>query len=193
MTAVKKYNAEQLMNVVLAPVVSEKSTFVADKNRQYVFRVADRATKPQIKAAVELMFKIKVDGVTVLNVRGKERRFGKLTGRKRNWKKAYVRLAEGQEINFAATEYFWGVWIGCIVGLDDVWAKQINVPHNQRSRCKVIGALLRHRTFRTSAIIVFTSHFDSKDRHAFEKLHSGRRTNVPRCIGTERATIGKVD
>ena len=104
MTAAKKYNAEQLMNVVLAPVVSEKSTFVADKNRQYVFRVADRATKPQIKAAVELMFKIKVDGVTVLNVRGKERRFGKLTGRKRNWKKAYVRLAEGQEINFAATE-----------------------------------------------------------------------------------------
>jgi large subunit ribosomal protein L23 len=104
MTAARKYNAEQLMNVVLAPVVSEKSTFVADKNRQYVFRVADRATKPQIKAAVELMFKTKVDGVTVLNVRGKERRFGRLMGRKRNWKKAYVRLAEGQEINFAATE-----------------------------------------------------------------------------------------
>ena len=104
MTAAKKYNAEQLMNVVLAPVVSEKSTFVADKNRQYVFRVADRATKPQVKAAIELMFKIKVDGVTLLNVRGKERRFGRLAGRKRSWKKAYVRLAEGQEINFAATE-----------------------------------------------------------------------------------------
>jgi large subunit ribosomal protein L23 len=103
-TAVKKYRPEQLMNVVLAPVVSEKSTFVADKNRQYVFRVADHATKPEIKAAIELMFKTKVDGVTVLNVRGKERRFGRLTGRKRNWKKAYVRLAEGQEINFAATE-----------------------------------------------------------------------------------------
>jgi len=104
MTALKKYNAEQLMNVVLAPVVSEKSTFVADKNRQYVFRVADHATKPEIKAAVELMFKTKVDDVTVLNVRGKERRFGRLSGRRRNWKKAYVRLAEGQEINFAATE-----------------------------------------------------------------------------------------
>jgi large subunit ribosomal protein L23 len=103
-TAVKKYNAEQLMNVVLAPVVSEKSTFVADKNRQYVFRVADDATKPEIKAAIELMFKTKVDDVTVLNVRGKERRFGRLSGRRRNWKKAYVRLAEGQEINFAATE-----------------------------------------------------------------------------------------
>jgi len=104
MTAARKYNVDQLMNVVLAPVVSEKSTFVADKNRQYVFRVADDATKPQIKAAIELMFKIKVDGVTVLNVRGKERRFGRMTGRRRNWKKAYVRLAEGQEINFAATE-----------------------------------------------------------------------------------------
>ena len=104
MTAAKKFNAEQLMNIVLAPVVSEKSTFVADKNRQYVFRVADRATKPEIKAAVELMFKTKVDSVTVTNVKGKERRFGRLIGRKRSWKKAYVRLAEGQEINFAATE-----------------------------------------------------------------------------------------
>ena len=104
MTAAKKYNPAQLMTVVLAPVVSEKSTFVADKNRQYVFRVADRATKPEIKAAVELMFKIKVDSVTVLNVRGKARRFGKVIGRRRNWKKAYVRVAEGQEINFAATQ-----------------------------------------------------------------------------------------
>jgi large subunit ribosomal protein L23 len=104
MTAAKKYNIDQLMNVVLAPVVSEKSTFVADKNRQYVFRVADRATKPEIKAAIELMFKTKVEDVTVLNVRGKDRRFGRLTGRRRNWKKAYVRLAAGQEINFAATE-----------------------------------------------------------------------------------------
>src|SRR5712664_172117 len=103
MTAAKKYNATQLMTIVLAPVVSEKSTFVADKNRQYVFRVADHATKPEIKAAVELMFKIKVDSVTVSNVRGKPRRFGKVIGRRRNWKKAYVRVAEGQEINFAAT------------------------------------------------------------------------------------------
>ena len=104
MTAAKKYNADQLMNVVLAPVVSEKSTMVADKNRQYVFRVAGGATKPEIKAAVELMFKTKVMSVTVLNVHGKERRFGKVIGRRRNWKKAYVRLAEGQEINFAAQE-----------------------------------------------------------------------------------------
>jgi large subunit ribosomal protein L23 len=100
----RRYAMDRLMTVVLAPVVSEKSTFVADKNRQYVFRVADNATKPEIKAAVELMFKTKVEGVTVSNVRGKERRFGRLVGRKRSWKKAYVRLAEGQEINFAATQ-----------------------------------------------------------------------------------------
>jgi large subunit ribosomal protein L23 len=104
MTAAKKYNIDQLMNVVLAPVVSEKSTFVADKNRQYVYRVAADAPKPEIKAAIELMFKTKVENVTVLNVHGKERRFGRMVGRRRNWKKAYVRLAEGQEINFAATE-----------------------------------------------------------------------------------------
>lgn len=104
MTAVRKYSTEQLMNVVLAPVVSEKSTRVADKNRQYVFRVADAATKPEIKAAVELLFKIKVDSVTVSRVKGKKKRFGRSMGRRNNWKKAYVRLAAGQEINFAATE-----------------------------------------------------------------------------------------
>jgi large subunit ribosomal protein L23 len=104
MSAPKKYAADRLMNVVLAPVVSEKSTLVADKNRQYVFRVADSATKPQVKAAIELLFKTKVQSVTVLNVKGKEKRFGRFMGRRRNWKKAYVRLAAGQEINFAATE-----------------------------------------------------------------------------------------
>ena len=93
MTAAKKYNAEQLMNVVLAPVVSEKST-----------RVADDATKPEIKAAVELLFKTKVDTVTVSRVKGKKKRFGRFMGRRGNWKKAYVRLAAGQEINFGATE-----------------------------------------------------------------------------------------
>ena len=104
MSAPKKYAAERLMNVVLAPVVSEKSTRVADKHRQYVFRVADDATKPEVKAAVELLFKTKVQSVTVSNVNGKQKRFGRFMGRRRNWKKAYVRLAAGQEINFAATE-----------------------------------------------------------------------------------------
>jgi large subunit ribosomal protein L23 len=104
MTAVKKYPADRLMNVVIAPVVSEKSTRVADKYRQYVFRVADRATKPEIKAAIELLFKTSVESVTLTNVKGKAKRFGRFNGRRRNWKKAYVRLAAGQEINFAATE-----------------------------------------------------------------------------------------
>lgn len=104
MTAARKYPAERLMNVVLAPVVSEKSTRVADRDRQYVFRVAEGATKPEIKAAVELMFKTRVASVTVSNVKGKQKRFGRYSGRRRNWRKAYVRLAAGQEITFAATE-----------------------------------------------------------------------------------------
>ena len=104
MTAAKKYNSDQLMGVLLAPVVSEKSTRVADKNRQYVFRVAEQATKPEIKAAVELLFKTRVDSVTVSRVKGKQKRFGRFMGRRGNWKTAYVRLAAGQEINFAMTE-----------------------------------------------------------------------------------------
>lgn len=104
MSAPKKYNAEQLMNVVLAPIVSEKSTLVADKHEQVVFRVADAATKPEIKAAVELLFKVKVESVQVLNVKGKQKRFGRHMGKRRSWKKAYVCLAPGQEINFGALE-----------------------------------------------------------------------------------------
>jgi large subunit ribosomal protein L23 len=92
---------ERLMQVVLAPVISEKGTFIADKNNQVVFRVVPDATKPEIKAAVELMFKVQVDSVQVVNVRGKGKRFGQSVGRRRHWKKAYVCLKEGQEINFA--------------------------------------------------------------------------------------------
>jgi len=91
----------RLMQVLLAPVISEKSTFVADKHNQVVFRVARDATKPEIKAAVEFMFKVEVEGVTVANVHGKGKRFGQLAGRRNSWKKAYVRLKAGQEINFA--------------------------------------------------------------------------------------------
>jgi len=92
---------ERLMQVVLAPVISEKGTFIADKNNQVVFRVVPDATKPEIKAAVELMFKVQVDSVQVVNVRGKGKRVGQSVGRRRHWKKAYVCLKEGQEINFA--------------------------------------------------------------------------------------------
>ena len=94
------------MKVLLAPIVSEKSTMVGEKNNQYVFRVLDDATKPEIKAAVELLFskkdeKLEVTSVQVSNVKGKEKRFGRMMGRRRNWKKAYISLKAGQEINFA--------------------------------------------------------------------------------------------
>ena len=97
-------NQERLMQVLLAPQVSEKSTYVAEKNEQVVFRVVGNATKPEIKAAVELLFKVEVESVQVANVKGKQKRFGKLTGRRKNWKKAYVSLKSGQEINFHAAE-----------------------------------------------------------------------------------------
>jgi len=95
---------ERLLQVILAPVVSEKSTYVADKHEQVIFRVASDATKPEIKAAVELLFKVEVESVQVSNVRGKEKRFGRFIGRRNDWKKAYVCLKEGQEINFAEGE-----------------------------------------------------------------------------------------
>ena len=101
MNTAVKYNPERLMTVLLAPVVSEKSTFVADKYEQVIFRVLQNATKPEVKAAVELMFKVNVESVQIANVKGKKKRFGTHMGRRRNWKKAYVSLKPGQEINFA--------------------------------------------------------------------------------------------
>ena len=92
---------QRLAQVLLAPIVSEKSTFVGEKANQYVFRVAPNATKPEVKAAVELMFSTQVKGVSIVNVRGKEKRFGRFMGRRNHWKKAYVALQAGQEINFA--------------------------------------------------------------------------------------------
>jgi large subunit ribosomal protein L23 len=97
----KKYNTERLMTVLLAPVVSEKATYIADKHSQVIFRVAPDATKPEVKAAVELMWKVEVDTVQISIVKGKEKRFGRFIGRRRGWKKAYVSLKPGQEINFA--------------------------------------------------------------------------------------------
>jgi large subunit ribosomal protein L23 len=92
---------QRLMQVLLGPAVSEKSTMVGDKHNQVVFRVVRTATKGDVKDAVELMFKVQVDGVQVLNVKGKEKRTGRFIGRRNGWKKAYVRLKAGQEINFA--------------------------------------------------------------------------------------------
>lgn len=100
----QQFNEARLLQVILAPVVSEKATMVADKQQQVTLRVAASATKPEIKAAVELLFKVQVADVKVLNVKGKTKRFGRFIGQRSNWKKAYVCLQPGQELNFAAGE-----------------------------------------------------------------------------------------
>lgn len=94
-------NSERLMLVLLAPIVSEKSTNIAEKHGQYAFKVIQDATKAEVKAAVELLFKVKVEGVQMVNQKGKTKRFGRFMGRRDHLRKAYVSLAEGQEINFA--------------------------------------------------------------------------------------------
>ena len=97
-------NQERLMQVLVAPHVSEKSAVVGDRASQHVFRVRNDASKTEIKQAVELMFKVKVDAVRVLNTKGKVKRFQQEAGKRKDWKKAYVRLAEGQQIDFEALE-----------------------------------------------------------------------------------------
>jgi len=93
---------EQLMNVLIAPHVTEKTATAMQNNNQYTFRVRKDATKTDIKAAVELMFEVKVKGVQVVNEPGKSRRFSKMIGRTQDWKKAYVSLAQGQSIDYEA-------------------------------------------------------------------------------------------
>lgn len=100
MSTVQKFSDERLMKVLLAPVISEKATFVAEKNEQVVFLVAPDATKPEIKAAVELLFKVQVESVQVANRIGKQKRAGRFVGRRNHTKRAFVSLQPGQEINF---------------------------------------------------------------------------------------------
>jgi large subunit ribosomal protein L23 len=95
-----KFNPERLLQILLAPQISEKATYVADKNEQVIFFVASDATKPEVKAAVELMFKVEVESVQISNIKGKTKRFGRFTGRRSDAKKAFVCLKPGQEINF---------------------------------------------------------------------------------------------
>lgn len=92
---------ERLLKVLLAPLISEKSVSAAESGNQFAFKVATDATKPEIKAAVEMLFEVNVENVQVLNVKGKTKRFGQRMGKRAGWKKAYVRLAAGQDINFA--------------------------------------------------------------------------------------------
>ena len=93
-------NVERLHQVLRRPIVSEKSTNAAESGQQVVFEVLTDATKNEIKTAVEGLFDVSVEGVQVINVRGKVKRFGKTPGKRTNWKKAYVRLAEGDDIDF---------------------------------------------------------------------------------------------
>ena len=95
-------NREQLMSVLIAPHVTEKTSLAMQNHNQYTFRVRRDATKADIRKAVELMFDVKVAGVQVVNEPGKRRRFGRLQGRTQDWKKAYVSLVAGATIDYEA-------------------------------------------------------------------------------------------
>lgn len=99
-----KFGKEQLMSVLLAPHVSEKAARASESGNQFVFKVRGNATKPEIKAAIELMFEVKVQAVQVVNSEGKAKRFGQRLGRRADTKKAYVRLAEGQTIELSGVQ-----------------------------------------------------------------------------------------
>ena len=97
----KKFDEGRLMQVLVAPVVSEKATMVAEKSNAVTFKVLQDATKPEIKAAVELLFQVQVAGVSVVNTKGKTKRYGRSVGRRDNVRKAYVTLKPGQELNLS--------------------------------------------------------------------------------------------
>lgn len=100
-TTANKFDEGRLMQVLVAPIISEKATMVAEKSNAVTFKVLQNATKPEIKAAVELLFKVEVKGVSVVNTKGKVKRFGRSIGRRDNVRKAYVMLKEGQELNLS--------------------------------------------------------------------------------------------
>lgn len=97
-------NQERIFKILLSPHISEKATMVGDKDNQYVFKVAKDATKLEIRKAVEQLWDVKVKAVTTLNVTGKNKRFGRLEGKRSDWKKAYVSLVEGNELDFLGAE-----------------------------------------------------------------------------------------
>ena len=101
MSTAPKFDEGRLAQVLVAPIVSEKATRVGEKRNQVLFKVLRDATKPEIKAAVELMFKVEVASVETLNQKGKQKRVGRTVGRRDHVKKAYVSLKPGQELNFS--------------------------------------------------------------------------------------------
>ncbi len=92
----------ELANILIAPIVSEKSTNAAEQSNHFVFKVKKISTKIEIKKAIELMFDVEVDAVQVLNVKGKVKRFGRTLGKRSDWKKAYIKLKSGHDIDFAS-------------------------------------------------------------------------------------------
>ncbi len=101
MSAAKKFDENRLATILMAPIISEKATSVAEKNNQVLFKVLRDATKPEIKAAVELLFKVEVESVSTVVQKGKVKKFGRSIGRRDRVKKAYVSLKAGQELNFS--------------------------------------------------------------------------------------------
>jgi large subunit ribosomal protein L23 len=101
MSAAKKFDENRLATILMAPIISEKATMVAEKNNQVLFKVLRDATKPEIKAAVELLFKVEVESVSTVVQKGKVKKFGRSIGRRDHVKKAYVSLKAGQELNFS--------------------------------------------------------------------------------------------
>jgi large subunit ribosomal protein L23 len=96
-----KLSSDQLFQVLIAPIVTEKSTRAAEDHGQVVFQVASCANRDDVKAAIEQAFDVKVEGVKILNVKGKTKRFGKSIGKRNDRKKAYIRLKEGSDIDFS--------------------------------------------------------------------------------------------
>lgn len=106
---IAKISDERIMEIILAPQISEKATFLAEKANQIVFYVARDASKSEIKIAVEQIWKsqdVKVKNVQTINVKGKKKRFGRYEGKKSDWKKAFVSLADGREIDFTNVRLF---------------------------------------------------------------------------------------
>jgi len=97
-------NSERIMKILLGPHITEKAAIIGESSNQYIFQVATDATKPEIKSAVEMLFEVEVDAVRVSNVKGKTKRTGQRLGRRKDWKKAYVRVKAGQTIDFAGNE-----------------------------------------------------------------------------------------
>ncbi len=101
MSTAKKFDENRLATILMAPIISEKATSVAEKHNQVLFKVLRDATKPEIKAAVELLFKVEVESVSTVVQKGKVKKFGRSIGRRDHVKKAYVSLKAGQELNFS--------------------------------------------------------------------------------------------